>query len=81
MQRPGNLKNLKSQDSTEVSNQDIHNTVNTMFTTTSLCMHIKQRGAEIASTGKRKYGKRKYTCKIILIVEITMELPVPLLVE
>ena len=35
-------KNLKSQDSTEVSNQDIRNTVNTMFTTTSLCMHIKQ---------------------------------------
>jgi len=51
----------------------------------SYILQIVDGGAEIASTGKRKYGKRKYTCNSVnrptkkIIVEITMELP--LLVE
>jgi len=43
MQRPGNLKNLNSQESSQTKTYTLlHNTVNTMFTTTCtiLCTHI-----------------------------------------
>ena len=46
-----------------------------VFFRLSIRRSVPKGGAEIASTGKRKYGKRKYRISVVLIVEITMELP------